>query len=251
MRRLIPVLLLLLLSGCNTVVPYLNVYDGLFPANYQLMDSTEPIRTESLKGKTAVIVTSTNFNSYTTQWQDYYEKGGDEKQKGIQAGAAAILSLVSPLMGSGAANDARDVSGDRVRQASDPRNVVVMVYSALQPYFKTIKPAADFAEARDMKADYIFLIDFYGTWNQMGDRYRTQGGAYVLDGSLRRVFQAEGKADVEREGGGLFSSVGVIEGTARTLTKGLDITVNQMLAQVRAKLGPAPREDQRSINKGL
>lgn len=219
---------LLLLSACNTVAPQLNAYDGLLPAGYQLKDAPDPIRADALKGKTVVLVTSTNFNNYTTKWQDYYEKGGDQKFKQSLIGAVAALATPN------------DGSTDRMRQASDPRNVVDRVHSTLRPYFKSVKAAADFAEAQDLKADYIALIDFYGTFNEMGDKYRTSGGVYMLDGSLRRAFQAEGKAEVDREGGDLFG-VNVIEGTARTYTKALNATTDQILLGVRTKLGPPAR----------
>lgn len=161
-------------------------------------------------------------------------------------GAAAVLTLLSPLasMGAGMAGgvDAIDRGGNRVRQASDPRNVVDRVYSTLRPYFKSVKTAADFAEAQEMKADYIALIDFHGTFNEMGDVFRTRGGRYMLDGTLRRVFQVEGRAEVDRENGGFMSGTsGIIEGTARTYAKGLNITTDQILSGAREKLGPPAR----------
>lgn len=80
MLRLISALCsMLFLGACNTVTPHLNVYDGLLPAGYQLRESPDSIRAESLKGKTIVLVTSTNFNNHTTAWQNYYEKGGEER----------------------------------------------------------------------------------------------------------------------------------------------------------------------------
>ena len=222
--------LLLLLCACNTVAPRLDVYDGLLPAGYQMKDAPGPIRTDALKGKTVVLVTSTNFNNYTTEWQNYHEKGGEQKFRQTLIGAVA--AMVTP----------DDGGANRIRQASDPRNVVDRVYSTLRPYFSSVKAAADFAEAKDLKADYIALIDFYGTFNEMGDKFRTSGGLYMLDGSLQRVFQVEGKAEVEREDGGFFGGTsGVIEGTARTYAKGLNITTDQILTGVRAKLGPAKR----------
>lgn len=224
------VLLLLLLGGCNTVTPHLNVYDGLLPAGYQMKEALEPMRADALKGKTLVLVTSTNFNNYTTVWQEYHEKGGEQRFKQTLIGAVAALATPS------------DGGANRIRQASDPRNVVDRVHSALRPYFKSVQAASDFAQAQDLKADYIALIDFHGTFNEMGDEFRTKGGVYLLDGTLRRVFQAEGNAEVDREDGGFMGgTAGVIEGTARTYAKGLDLTTNQILSGVRAKLGTPSR----------
>lgn len=221
---------LFLLGACNTVTPHLNVYDGLFPAGYQLRESPDAIRAESLKGKTLVLVTSTNFNNYTTEWQDYHEKGGEQKFKQTLIGAVAAMATPN------------DGGANRIRKASDPRNVVDRVLSTLRPYFKSVRAASDFAEAQDLKADYIALIDFHGTYNEMGDKFSTRGGLYMMDGSLRRVFQVEGKAEVDREDGGFMSGPsGVIEGTARTHAKGLNITTDQILSGAREKLGPPAR----------
>jgi len=228
MLRFIAFCSLVFLGGCNTVKPHLGPYDGLLPANHQIRDSPETMRADALKGKTVVLVTSTNFNNYTTAWQDYHEKGGDERFKQTLIGAVAVMATPN------------DGSANRIRQASDPRNVVDRVYAALRPYFKSVKAAGDFGEAQDLKADYIALIDFYGSFNEMGDVFRTRGGVYMLDGSLRRAFQVEGRADVDREDGGFMGGAsGVMEGTARTYAKGLQITTEQILAGVRAKLGPA------------
>lgn len=231
MLRLIPALCsMLFLGACNTVTPHLNVYDGLLPKGYQIKESPEPMRGDALKGKTLVLVTSTNFNNYTTEWQDYHEKGGEQKFKQTLIGAVAAMATPS------------DGGANRIRKASDPRNVVDRVHSTLRPYFKSVRAASDFAEAQDLKADYIALIDFHGTFNEMGDKFSTRGGLYMMDGSLRRVFQAEGQAEVDRDSGGFMSGPsGVIEGTARTYAKGLDITTNQILVGARTKLGPAPR----------
>lgn len=227
MLRFIAVCGLVFLGGCNTVKPQLGPYDGLLPANHQLRDTPETMRADALKGKTVVLVTSTNFNNYTTAWQDYHERGGDERFK--QTAIGAVAAMVTP-----------EGSANRIRQASDPRNVVDRVHATLRPYFKSVKAAGDFAEAQDLKADYIALIDFYGSFNGMGDVFHTRGGVYMLDGSLRRSFQVEGRADVDREGGSLMGGPsGVIEGTARTYAKGLQIATEQILAGVRAKLGPA------------
>lgn len=249
MFRFIPMVFsLLLLAACHTPPTYLNVYDGLLPVGYQVKDSPESIRAETLKSKTVALVTSTNFNNYTNEWQAYYEKGGQSKTSDILRSAGTALGLVGGPMtniGEGiskGADASSGAGGDPVRQSSDPRNVVNRVYSAIKPYFKEVKAAADFAEAQEMKADYVVLIDYYGAWNKMGDMYTTKGGAYVLDRSLRRVFQAEGSAEVEREDGGFLSGPsGVIAGTARTYTKALDGTTNQILAGLRSKLGVAPR----------
>ena len=243
MLRLLPAFCcLFLLCACNTVPPYLNVYDGLLPAGYQMKASPEPINTAALKTRTLVLVTSTNFNNYTTQWQEFYEKGGYEKRQGMIRGAAAVLSLLNPVapIGSGLAKgaDAADSDGSRIRQASDPRNVVNRVYASLRPYFKTVGAASDFAEARERKADYIVLIDYYGSFNGMGTVYTTKGGVYLLDASLRSVFKAEGNAEVDREEPSIFGGPSALDILAKTYTKGLDITTTQILTGMRTKLGP-------------
>lgn len=251
MIRLIPLICCMFaFSACHIMEPHLDVYDGLLPPGYLLKESPNPINAEALKDKTAVIVTSKNFDNYTTRWQKYYEKENrDKKNVGNLRGAAAALSVLGKNEGvvtsiTGLA-DAIAGGSERIRKATDPNNVVDVAYYSLRPYFKSVLAASDFAEARDLKADYIILIDYFTDFNSTGSVFLARGGAYMLDSSLQRVLQAEGSAEVDRDVGSsnffLPPAPGqVMDGTARTMAKGLNITMRQIVSGIQTKLGPVP-----------
>jgi len=196
-----------------------------------------------LKHSTLVMVTSSNFENYAATWQKFWEGGGAQQRQDQLKGAAAVLSLFAPTaaIGSGIAQGTGGTNSlQKVRQSSDPRLVIERVYTTLQPYFREIKAASDFVEARAMKADYIAVVDYLGTFNEMGNRYHTRGGLYILDSSLRKVFEATGSAEVLRPEGRIFGVDIVAEQhniMTRVYTEGLDITLKKILTETTAKLG--------------
>lgn len=238
MRLITLIVIGLCLTACNVAPPRHDPYKGLLPTGQQVKSSTEKIDLKAMKQKSAAIVTTANFNRYLTDWQNYYEKGGEQKQKAINNVAMGILSVINPASALGVAASTSTLTGkDNSRQTSDPRNITDRVVSLLQQYFNEVKPASDFAEAQEMKSDYVVLVDFYETWNPMGDRYLTAGGINLLDHRFRKMLDSQGSADIERDEGGFLSGAqGVIDGTARTLARGLDVTTSQMIDGFREKL---------------
>lgn len=215
-RLILVISCLFLLGACNSVPPHLNVYDGLIPAGSQPSESPIQIDAGMLKTKTAVLVTTTNFNNFSSKFTKYLI---DNKES-------------------------IDSAGNQIREPGDVRNLSDKAYSTLLPYFKSVKTAANFAEAKSLNTDYIALIDFHGFFNAMGDRYLTKGGLYILDSSLQRVLQAEGSADLNRDTP--VNPFAMKEYDRRTMTTGMDITTNQILVSVHAKLGAAMQRQSQS-----
>jgi hypothetical protein len=112
-------------------------------------------------------------------------------------------------------------------------DVADTVVGALRRAFKSVKAAPDFASAQEMKADYIALLDYHFTANGMGDVFITHGGLYLLDGKLRKVFEATGKAEADR---GMFDIRGHV-----ALRNALNGTMNQIIATTNAHLGLAQK----------
>lgn len=233
----------LLLVGCNTVVDYKDPYEGLLPPGQRLQPSPSQLRTDALKRSTLVMVTSANFENYVSIWQKHWEEGGAQQREDQLQGAAAVLSAFAPAFrATGIAQGLVGInsvdSTQKVRQSSDPRLVVERVYTVLRPYFREIRAASDFVEARNMKADYIAVVDYFGTFNAMGSRYQTRGGLYMLDGSLRKVFEAQGSADIPRPEGNPFAGAAEQHNIlVRTYTQGLDITLSKVLSETITQLG--------------
>jgi hypothetical protein len=219
---------LFILSACHIVVPPLSVYDGMTPAGSQPNESPTPLYADVIKNKTVVLVTSKNFNNYRAKWKTY----PFDKEETLNGGSRYKTYNFNN-------EETVDSAGNRIVQTTDPRKVSDIAYSTLMPYFKSVRTAANFDEAKSLKADYIVLIDYHTDFNSMGSRYMTKGGIYMLDNSLRRVLQAEGNADIDRNGHGGSDAVEEIK---LLFAAGLDITTNQILAGIQAKMGSSPHK---------
>ena len=254
MLRIIPAICcLLILSACgNTITPRLGAYDGLLPDGHQLKDSPNPITSEKLKNKSLVIVISNNLNNHITAWESYYEKGGQERFNTKSRVFSSVLSLVKP----GSTNiisAAHERTSQYAQKHLDPRFVLDRISITLRPYFKSIGGAASIDEAKLLKADYIAILDYYLTGNSMGDEQLTYGGLYLMESTLNRVFQSEGYTNTV-----LPDTTNIIKDTLSdnvigssmnnndlrmdAMKNNMDSTINQIIAGIRTKLGPAPVE---------
>ena len=233
MRMLTAVFVIVLLAGCNTVTPHLNVYDSLLPAGYVVKDSPDPFRASALRHKTVAIVTTTNFDHYTQQWIEYYEQGGAERRQKKMGFMADLLSMgtSSASIGTGMNKGlgSWDANLKANRQASDPRILVDRIGGLLKRNFRRVKTAKDFSDARRQKVDYIALVDYHFTANAMGDAFSGHAGVYLLDSKIRRVFEVKSAVEVAR--GNDISG-------ALTTQRVLNTTVGQVVSGLDAHLHP-------------
>lgn len=232
MRLLVTTVMVLLLAGCNTVAPHLDVYSGLLPAGYQVKPSPARFNARSLRHKTVAIVTTANFETYANHWVEYYERGGAERNKqkmSLMAGALSLNSNTASIgsgMSQGLGNFKQNVRG--TRQASDPRQLVDQVNALFKRKFRKVIIATDFADAHDKHADYIALVDYHFTANAWGDAFSSWAGVYLLDSRARLVFKEASTATVARGGD--------VTG-AQTMVRVLHATMDDVISRVAAHLG--------------
>jgi hypothetical protein len=204
MRRALAMLLLTLPLVAVAAVPkQVPVFTGLMPDGFVATDVAEPVAPGQFRAATLAVVASANLENMTTQWVDYYERGGAERQ----AQTLALLGVAMGGFGLGASaaglsqgNEMSKQHGGIVRAASDPRVFTDRIVGALTPYFAKVVMAPDVATAARQNADYVAVIDFYGRMYPPGinTRYRSEASVHVFDPSLQRVFMAEGKAELDR-----------------------------------------------------
>lgn len=158
------------------------------------------------------------MNLYAQGWLDYYENGGAEHYWAVQ-----LLGLSRDDLAS-------------ARRASDPRNITDAMVDLIRPYFGEVIVAQDLASAHDQGAEYFVVLDCRMSAPGMGSRFRFDGGVYLLDASLQRVFEATGFGEVSR--GGLLSNPLTQDPIA------MDQSITEMLAKVtdavHAHLGSPP-----------
>jgi hypothetical protein len=247
MRRVLAVLLV-----AAPLVPALGApkqvgpFTGLFPEGFVVTDAPEPLAPDALRKATLAVVASANLENITKEWVDYYERGGKERQ----AQTLAMLGVAMGGMGLGASaaglqqgSDMSQQHGGVVRAASDPRAFTDRIVGALTPYVAKVVTAPDVATAGRQNVDYVAIIDYYGRMYPpaINTRYRSEASVHIFNSSMQRVFSAEGKADLDREGDGFFDGpASIIKGTATTLDKGIHIPTDQILATLQQRLGPPP-----------
>jgi hypothetical protein len=91
--------------------------------------------------------------------------------------------------------------------------------------------------AKEMKADYTLIVDYWSNWNPMGDKYITKTGVHMLDKSLGRIFVSEKDATVDRLNGSFFSgSQEIIELTGKTISNGMAASLIPALQSLDAML---------------
>jgi len=189
-RAMYIVLVAFALTACNHVAPHLNPYANLLPADRAVSVSSAQIDPATLKDKTVAMVVSQNYETYTKNWRDMFERGGVER-------AQASMQQISAATGSsmGATIAASAGSG---RQESDPRRVLDDVQAVLKSAFGTIVVATDFADAQDKKADYIVLFDLHLAGSAGGGALLTWGGVYMHDASAHQLFKVENYTEAPR-----------------------------------------------------
>lgn len=237
--RTLTLLLLLMLSACNAI-PKQSAFEGLLPKGYALKDSASPMRNSDLKQKKIVVVASANLIDQTDKWVQYHEKGGSDTHKGIMTALAGAMMLVNPgaaIAGAAAHNGNIDAGIAATRKSSDPRNVTDATVNILLRYFKSVEQADDLASARDLKPDYIGVVDYHASFNGMGDKFLTTSAIHMLDPSIRRVFSIEKSVTVDRIDPPLLSSYQtMLEATAQTMTNGMQGSLRPMLSELESKL---------------
>jgi|CXWL01.1.fsa_nt_gi hypothetical protein len=192
---------------------YVPVYDQLLPDGVTPEVAPDGVFA-NLSGKTIVVVPSTNFNTYVGAWTDFYGRG--PPQPWVSENNMTVA-----------------------RHATDPRHLTDRVMTALQPHFADVQVASDLAEARDMGADYIAVIDYWTIWRPWAMRQRTRAGVHVLDVQLRQVMAIENQVDVPLVQSMSLSIDRAWENSAQMMTNSLNQSTEPVLESLQQHLAAA------------
>lgn len=224
--RGVALIALLALAGCNTQPVKHGVYDNILPTDYTLQKSTAPIEAAQLKSKKLVLVASENFNDYSKQWSEWWEKGGTDS-------VVAWTGLVTGLNSS---------NYTVIAKASDPRLFGDQVVAALTEYFGEVTSAPDLATAREQGAQYYGVVDFSGAWDAWGVAYNVNSALHLLDAQLVETVAITASASTPRKDSGFFDIAGGPTMDAATIQEGLQKNVDQLRNGLRARLGPPAKQ---------
>ncbi|GAM96968.1 hypothetical protein U91I_00589 [alpha proteobacterium U9-1i] len=111
--------------------------------------------------------------------------------------------------------------------------------AALQPHFADVRVASDLAEARDMGAEYIVVVDYWTTWRAWAMRQRTRAGVHFLDAQLRQVMAIENQVDVPLVQSMSLSVDRAWENLAQTMTNSLSQSTEPVIEQLQQRLAGA------------
>lgn len=190
-------------------------FENLLPDGFALTDAP-PIDPASLRDKKVALIPTQNLNRYAEGWLDYYENGGAHRNWAVQ------------LLGR---SDADLASEGRV---SDPRKLTDTVIDLIRPYFGEAVVAQDFPSAREQRADFFLILDcamsVHGFWT---DRVRVDGGVYLLDASLHRIFASTALAEAPLAG--LLDNP--LTRNQQATDEAMTAMLTQLSAGVRAHLG--------------
>jgi hypothetical protein len=202
--------------------PHDSAYAGLLPEAHAPIEGTFDLT--ALRASTVAVVPSSNFNAYTEQWAATF----DPEQVNRRSFAAAMGFNNENLASS--------------RQATDPRAFPDRVIDVLLEHAGSIVVANDLVEARDSGATHFVIVDFWGAMTGMSMRYRSQGGVYILDGSLRQVLAISNESNVRQRTSSIFDDFTAgparaqLEADMRTYSEGIAATTNPIIEQLRVRL---------------
>jgi len=197
--------------------PEANVFQGLLAESFTPADASAAFTPGALAGATLAIIPSSNFNEYSRRWTRWFEEGAMENHWAYQLTGQSRDSMRGQ------------------EQNTDPRRFADQLVAALEPHVAEVMVASDFQTARDQGATFYLVVDAWlGTPNGMNGSWKTWAGATLLDGSLQRVWQANGEHQVRRESG-LFESVVVAD--ARQQLQSYEGATQPVLAALQERLG--------------
>jgi hypothetical protein len=197
-RGFFALLFITFLHGCNTVKPIQEPYAGLLPVTFKPQTLTSIPSVATFKNSKLAIVPSANYEAMVLEWVGRYEGNGRKASENQLKTADSVAKLISPihlLFG-----DKADVKGslDETQKLTDPRRLLKESMPFLISRFNQVEVFADIATAREKGADYIIVMDYYGSFNEMGDRYASRVGFHALDKSLQQLFQIERSGSTKR-----------------------------------------------------
>lgn len=229
--------------------PEVPVFQGLLPKDFIVKDAAQPAQAGDFKGKTLAMVASSNLENITKWWVDFYERGGAQRQAqnfsvaagalaGAMAGAGLSASANGLQKGSAIAEQGRGV----VRDASDPRGFTERVVGAIGPFFAKVVVAKDVAGAFEQGADYVAVVDLWWTFYPAfsNSKCRSNGSVNVFNDALERVLSADGKSDFKRDSAWSLSPGSIVQGTAASMARVIQVPGEQIEQALREKLGPPP-----------
>jgi hypothetical protein len=126
------------------------------------------------------VIPTQNLNRYAQGWLDWYDNGGAQRNWAVQ-----LFGLTHDYL-------AAD------QHISDPRRLTDQLIDLIRPYFADVVVAQDLPSAREQGADYFLVLDCAMSLRNMNGRFRADGGVYLLDASLHRVFQTTGFGEASR-----------------------------------------------------
>jgi hypothetical protein len=183
-------------------------FENLLPDGFALTDAP-PIDPASLHDRKVALIPTQNLNRYAEGWLDYYERGGAHRNWAIQL--------------FGRSDDDLNAEG----RLSDPRKLTDQVIDLIRPAFGEVVVAQDLPSAREQGADYFLILDcamsLRGFWS---DKVRVDGGVYLLDASLHRVFEDTTFAEA--------SLGGLLDNPITSSEAGIDAAMRGMLTQLSA-----------------
>jgi len=202
--------------------PHDSAYAELLPETHTLEETSfDPV---ALSGSTVAVIASSNFNAYTERWARVF----DPEQVSRRTFSAAMGYNNENLASS--------------RQATDPRAFPDRVIDVLRGHVGTIVIANDLVEARDQGATHFIIIDFWGAMTGMSMRYRSNGGVYILDGSLRQVLAISNESNVRQRTSNLLDDFtsgparAQLDADTRTYAEGIAATTDPSIEQLRARV---------------
>lgn len=204
--------------------PERNVYEGLLAEDFIPVDASAAFNPAMLSGAKLAVIPSANFNEYARRWAHWY--GDGEGEGNIEHyWAYRLNSLDRQTTGSFELN-------------TDPRGFADQLVALIEPHVGEVVVARDFRDAREQGATFYLVVDVWlGTPNFMNGSWKTWAGAYLLDGSLQRVFESTADRQVSR---GMELVGSVIEADARTSRQSFQGATTPVLDALRARLGEPP-----------
>lgn len=202
--RLLSLVATFFLIGCAGIhKENLTPYEGLLAPGAVPAESRVAFNPAVLKSKQVVIVATSSCEAHIKEYADYYEGGFGESYMNFLEGVNVALKAVNPLAASTSeamgAGDPRGLLAS-MRKVQDPRIVTDSVTRVLLNTFGKVSMAADFAEAQDLQADYIVLIDYWWKPNVMGTAFTGSSSVYFFDKDIKKIFTVQAKHTAPRPG---------------------------------------------------
>jgi hypothetical protein len=213
-------------------------YTGLLPQGFSPQASQAQLNAAVLKNSKLAVVPSANFEAMAREWVDRFEGEGRKASEARVNTANAVANLVSPLhLLFGAKSDAKS-SIDEIQKQTDPRRLMRELMPTLIAKFADVEVLPDIATAREKQKDMILVIDYYGSFNEMGSQYASKVGYHGLDKSLKQLFKIERSASVKRIEPSAFlaSASDYVRADSQTIVNAILAVMNPGQAELLAKL---------------